>query len=105
MLLRGSKFKNTHWREFPGGPVLRTRRFHCCSLGSIPGQGTKIPQAVWSKNNKQTNKQISPQNKNKQNTGKVSSHPRPLTKVSGKNFQIYSKHIWGPGRKQMVQSN
>ena len=33
-------------REFPGSPVVRTLRFHCCGLGSIPGQGTKIPQAV-----------------------------------------------------------
>ena len=34
-------------REFPGGPVVRTRRFHCHGLGSIPGWGTKIPQAGW----------------------------------------------------------
>ena len=33
-------------REFPGGPVVRTWHFHCCGLGSIPGQGTKILQAV-----------------------------------------------------------
>ena len=25
-------------REFPGGPVDRTWHFHCCGLGSIPGQ-------------------------------------------------------------------
>ena len=31
-------------REFPGGPVVRTLRFHCPGL--MPGQGTKIPQAV-----------------------------------------------------------
>ena len=36
-----------HFREFPGGPVAGTPRFHCCGLGSIPGQGTKIPQATW----------------------------------------------------------
>ena len=35
------------WREFPGGPVVRTPRSHCRGLGSIPGQGTKIPQAAW----------------------------------------------------------
>ena len=29
-------------REFPGSPVAET----CQSLGSIPGQGTKIPQAT-----------------------------------------------------------
>ena len=33
--------------EFPGGPVDRTWRFHCWDLGSVPGQGTKILQAVW----------------------------------------------------------
>ena len=31
-----------------GGPVLRTWHFRCCGpLSSIPGQGTKIPQAGW----------------------------------------------------------
>ena len=34
-------------REFPGGPVVTTARFHCQGPGSIPGQGTKIPQATW----------------------------------------------------------
>ena len=29
--------------EFPGGPVVRTRLFHCWGPGSIPGQGTKMP--------------------------------------------------------------
>ena len=33
-------------REFPGGPVVRTCRFHFWDLGSIPGWGTKILQAV-----------------------------------------------------------
>ena len=28
--------------EFPGGSVIRTMLFHCHSLGSILGQGTKI---------------------------------------------------------------
>jgi len=23
--------------------------FHCCALGSIPGLGTNIPQAIWVK--------------------------------------------------------
>jgi len=31
--------------EFPGGPVARTRHFHCYGLGSVPGVGTKILQA------------------------------------------------------------
>ena len=32
----------TPLREFPGGPVVRTQRFHCQGLGSIPGWGTNI---------------------------------------------------------------
>ena len=34
-------------REFPGGPVVRTSQSHCHGMGSSPGQGTKIPQAMW----------------------------------------------------------
>ena len=34
--------------EFPGAPVVRTWRFHCCGPGSIPGWGTNIPQAAQS---------------------------------------------------------
>ena len=37
----------SHYREFPGGPVVRTRHIHCRGLGSIPGHRAKIPQAVW----------------------------------------------------------
>ena len=33
--------------EFPGDPVVRTQRSHCWGPGSIPGRGTKIPQAAW----------------------------------------------------------
>ena len=36
-------------REFPGGPVVRTLHFQCWGSGSIPGQGTKIPQATLQK--------------------------------------------------------
>ena len=46
---RGPKFqcllRLTKAREFPGGPVVRTLRFHCWGPGSIPGWGTKILQA------------------------------------------------------------
>ena len=38
--------------EFPGGPVIRTLHFHCQGLCSIPGQGTKIPQATQPKTKK-----------------------------------------------------
>ena len=41
-------------KEFPGGPVVRTLQFYCPEgPGSIPGRGTKIPQAsAWPKQNK-----------------------------------------------------
>ena len=32
--------------DFPGGPVVKTLRFHGGGLGLIPGQGTKILHAV-----------------------------------------------------------
>ena len=32
--------------EFPGSLVVRIQGFHCCGLGSIPGQGTEILQAA-----------------------------------------------------------
>ena len=34
-------------REFPGNPVARTHTFNARGLGSIPGRGTKILQAMW----------------------------------------------------------
>ena len=41
--------------EFPGRPAVKTRAFTAVDPGSIPGQGTKIPQAMWC-SQKQTNK-------------------------------------------------
>ena len=38
--------RNEYEREFPGSPVVRTPCFHCRGLGSVLGQGTKIPQAA-----------------------------------------------------------
>ena len=32
--------------EFPGDLVVRILGFHCCGLGSTPGGGTEIPQAI-----------------------------------------------------------
>ena len=29
------------------GPMIRTWCFHCQGSGSVPGWGTKIPQASW----------------------------------------------------------
>ena len=36
-------------RDFPHGPVVETLCFHCRVVGSIPGEGTKIPHAMWPK--------------------------------------------------------
>ena len=33
-------------RDFPGGPVVTTPLFNAGGVGSIPGQGTKIPHAM-----------------------------------------------------------
>ena len=35
----------TKVREFAGGLMIRILGFHCCGLGSVPGQGTEILQA------------------------------------------------------------
>ena len=45
-------------RDFLGGPVVKTPRFHCRNMGLIPGQVTKILHAVWSgqNNNNKYNK-------------------------------------------------
>ena len=32
--------------DFPDSPVVRTQHFHFRALSSIPGQGTKILQAM-----------------------------------------------------------
>ena len=39
-------------QEYPGGPGVRTQGFHCCGLGSVPGQGTKTSQAGFKKKKK-----------------------------------------------------
>jgi len=36
---------------FPGGPVVKASLSNAGSVGSIPGQGTKISRALWPKNN------------------------------------------------------
>lgn len=36
-------FNNAHYRELPGGIVVRIWYCHCCSPGWIPGQETEIP--------------------------------------------------------------
>ena len=34
------------FRDFPGGPVVKNQPYNAGNVGSIPGQGTKIPHAV-----------------------------------------------------------
>ena len=43
--IKNSSKINEFW-EFPGSPVVSTWYFHCCGLGSVPGQGTKISQVM-----------------------------------------------------------
>ena len=33
--------------DFPGPPVVKTSRFSEGDMGSIPGQATEIPHAMW----------------------------------------------------------
>ena len=49
------KIKNNE--EFPGGPVVRTQRFHCPGWGSIPDQGIKILKATWCSQKKERKKE------------------------------------------------
>lgn len=37
--------KNPGWRDFPGGPKVKTPP-HYGDMGSIPGLGTQVPQAM-----------------------------------------------------------
>ena len=43
--------KNPPYRDFPGGPVVGSRPANAGDMGSIPGQGTRIPH---------TSEQLSP---------------------------------------------
>ena len=38
------------FRDFPGGPVVRTSHSNAGGVGSILGWGAKIPHALWLKN-------------------------------------------------------
>ena len=38
--------KNNYW-QFSGDLLVRIQHFHYHDLGSVPGQGTEIPQAMW----------------------------------------------------------
>ena len=57
-------FQISVFGEFPGGPLVRTLRFHCQGCASVPGWGTKIPQVCGvAKNNKNKRKTKQCQNK------------------------------------------
>ena len=46
-------------RDFPGGPVVKTSLSNAGGVGSIPGQGAKIPHALQpKKKNKKQNIKI-----------------------------------------------
>ena len=44
-----SCFQSKTKKEFPGGLVVTTQCFHYMNQDSIPGPGTKIPQALGPK--------------------------------------------------------
>ena len=50
------EIKNTVTGNFPGSPLVRTCAFTVKGAGSIPGQGTKIPQAAWHSHKTKQNK-------------------------------------------------
>ena len=50
--------KSIWLKDFPGGPVAKTSPSSAGGwAGSIPGQGTKIPHALWPKNDNGKQKQ------------------------------------------------
>ena len=44
--LSSSSSMKTGRGDFPGGPVVKNLPYNAGDLGSIPGQGTKIPHAT-----------------------------------------------------------
>lgn len=41
-----STLQDVPFMEFPGGPVVSIPGAQCFDQGSVPGQGTEIPQAT-----------------------------------------------------------
>ena len=37
---------NSGWRDFPVGPVVKTLPSNAGDVGSVPGQGSKVPHAM-----------------------------------------------------------
>ena len=50
--------KNQRQRDFPGGPVFKISPSNAGGAGSIPGQGAKVPHAVWPKKLKHKTRSI-----------------------------------------------
>ena len=46
--LRVALFKKQALRDYPGSPVVKNPSSNAGDVGSIPGQGTKIPHAAGS---------------------------------------------------------
>ena len=51
------KVRKPHTRDFSGGPVVKTSPSNAGGVGSIPGQGAKIPHALQPKNQNMKQKQ------------------------------------------------
>ena len=50
--MNGKVVQDETYRDFPGGPVVKTLPSNAETEGLIPGQGTKILQALWPKKKK-----------------------------------------------------
>ena len=46
------------FRDFPGSSVSKTPLFQCRGMGSVPGWGTKIPQATWYSQKKKRKRKV-----------------------------------------------
>ena len=53
VLVSWKKKHNYKYRNFPGGPVVKTVISKCRAMGPIPGGGTKIPLAKQTKQKQQ----------------------------------------------------
>ena len=56
-----------HWRDYPGGPVVKTSPSSAESGGSIPGHVTKIPHASGPKTKTKQKQHSNKFNKNFKN--------------------------------------
>ena len=55
--LKGFENKTVQYQDLPGSPVVKTLPFNARRVGSIPGWGTKTPNALWCDKTKTINKQ------------------------------------------------